>query len=260
MKKLSKELLVLAGLIAAFMISENLLGRVLIHFSLISTATNQFDIHWDNLWLHSCWATVGLISTVCYAAWLLKLSPWKTLQFLGVKAFNYKQVLVGISAALPIVAVHWISIRFYSQPGVGLRSNWGPYLVYTVIGAGFFEELTFRGMFFQYFRKNHSFLVAATLSGVFWSLMHLYMSPQLGAIWVSMVLAFILAFPAAYLFEKGEMVVWGWMIVHLSVDSAQLFINPNGTSFSDQWILSLVALIVSVIITFPLSNWILKPL
>jgi len=89
--------------------------------------------------------------------------------------------------------------------------------------------------------------------------MHLYMSPQLGAIWASMVLAFVLAFPAAYLFEKGGMVVWGWMIVHLSVDAPQLFINPNGTSFSDQSILILAALIISVIITFPLANWILKP-
>jgi len=258
MKSLGKELLVLAGLIAAFMISENLLGKVLIHFSLISIATDQFDIHWNNFWLHSCWSTVGLISTICYVSWLLKLNPWKTIQFLGVKAFNSRQVLVGVLAAFPVLAVHWISLEFYSQPGVGLRSNWAPYLAYLIVGAGFFEELTFRGMFFQCFRKNHSFMTAATLSGIFWSLMHLYMSPQVGAIWISMVLAFVLAFPAAYLFEKGDMVVWGWMIVHLSIDSTQLFVNSNGSSFSDQWILGLVALIVSVIITFPLAKWILK--
>jgi membrane protease YdiL (CAAX protease family) len=187
------------------------------------------------------------------------MNPWKTIQFLGVKAFNPKQALVGVLAALPVLAVLWVSLRFYSQPGSGLRPNWAPYLAYLIVGAGLFEELTFRGMFFQYFRKKHSFMTAAAISGLFWSLMHLYMSPQLGAIWVSMVLAFVLAFPAAYLFEKGGMTVWGWMIVHLSVDATQLFINPDGGSFSDQWILSFGALIVSVIITFPLANWILKP-
>jgi membrane protease YdiL (CAAX protease family) len=153
MKNLGKELLVLAGLVAVFMILENGLGKVLYHFSLISIATDQFDIHWNNFWLHSCWSTMGLISTVCYASWLLKLNPWKTIQFLGVKAFNSKQALVGILTALPVLAAHWISLQFYS-PGVGLRSNWAPYLAYLIVSAGLFEELTFRGMIFSIFEKT----------------------------------------------------------------------------------------------------------
>ncbi len=254
-EKIGKEILVVLGLVVAIVISLFLLQKIFFHFSLMPT--DFLAMTWLNVLAMGLSYLTGVLVAAFYASWLFSLGAWQGIQFLGFKVPNWKQLLVGLLASLPMIFIDLIAV--HNQPGISLRSNWAPHFVFTLLGAVFFEESIFRGFLFQYFRKNHTFITAALGSSLLWSLMHLNMSSQFGEQWISMVLALLLGFPFAYLFEKGKNVIWGAMIVHLTVDSNQLFVNPDGT-FINTGIWGVVGLLIAVIVIFVFPKWILKDL
>ena len=108
-------------------------------------------------------------------------------------------------------------------------------------------------------KENYSFAISASTSGILWSLTHILNvlcgSQNWGSVTVSIVLAFILAFPSAYLFERGGNRIWGWWLVHFAFNS-QMLVNIGGNAEAGAVYVS-GGLFLSLIITFPLARWIL---
>lgn len=254
LKIIGKEILVVLGLIVAICIPAYLIGLLYSHYAL-SSSVDPFGTTWTGVCILQASTLVGVIVTALYASWLLSLKPWQGFEFMGFKKPDGKQTLVALLVSLP-TALN-IGYALHTSPGAALIQGWGPHLLFSFLGNGIVEEGVFRGFFFHYFRKNHSFWGAAFGSSLLWSLAHLSMSSVFGPFWISMILAFVLGFPFAYLFEKGKNVLWGCMLVHMVIDSSQLFKNPDGTGLN-LGNLQVVSLLLTIALIFILPRWVMK--
>lgn len=221
---------------------------------------------------------IGCVFLVCFIVKRMKSLTWvEGFKFLGFKRPNWRQIVIGFLFLLPIFVSRIFETRALLASGstVSLIYGWLPYSVCVFFRAGIFEESIFRGFIFQCLRPGRSFLSAAALSGILWSLYHL---GQLGysSVYsirdtvIFMFFPFVMAFPSAYLFERGENVIWGWMIVHLGWDAIEL-LNINDSPFYltslsrllgkterlkiDQMLVGGILLSLALII--PLVNWLL---
>lgn len=135
--------------------------------------------------------------------------------------------------------------------------------------AGFFEETFYRGFLFRMFRQDRSFISAAALSGLFWSFGHLVnyawsVSWNRQGLIVFLIVVFLQSISAAWLFERGGNVIWGWMAAHLGWDLSTSLFTPNSQYRDDdifragQFYLY-AAFISSGLVTWALSSWLLRP-
>ena len=87
---------------------------------------------------------------------------------------------------------------------------------------GVAEEALFRGYLFSRLRRNRSFWRASALASVSFVLVHLYLFVSLP--WpvalASVLLATIISFPLAHLFELGGNTIWPSALLHFTVQGA----------------------------------------
>lgn len=195
----------------------------------------HFGVHYGMYFdLLSTIFSMGLIVLTVFLMKRLKSLTWmESLQFLGYKKPNPRQILIGLLSLVPVVLAYffvyrsgWIIFGHFSSLNI----------IQTIIVAGFFEETFYRGFLFQLLRPGRSFISAATLSGILWSISHVAQYTvgsefHLGGVLASMVTALMFSIPAAFLFERGGNVIWGWMLSHVGFDiiiEAFTF-NPNHT-------------------------------
>jgi membrane protease YdiL (CAAX protease family) len=149
-------------------------------------------------------------------------------QRLGISRTNPTQLVVAIVAAAPLAAAYVI---LFGPLGVSARlvEHWPLQLFKLVVAQGIAEEVIFRGFVFRRLRPGRSFGHAATLSAAVFSLVHLCnlvngLTPTvLFRIGVSLVFAVVLTYPASYLFERGRGSIWGFGVLHVAIDSIDLF-------------------------------------
>jgi membrane protease YdiL (CAAX protease family) len=88
--------------------------------------------------------------------------------------------------------------------------------------AGIAEETVFRGFLFRHLRETRPFWPAALLSTLPFALVHIpiFFTQPLAVALASTLLALVIAFPLAFLFEAGGSTIWGAAIVHFVVQGS----------------------------------------
>jgi membrane protease YdiL (CAAX protease family) len=86
---------------------------------------------------------------------------------------------------------------------------------------GIAEETAFRGFLFHHLREHRSFIKAAWLSVLFFSFAHIPIILSQGILigGTATLLAIVISFPFAFLFEKGKNTIWAPAIIHFAVDT-----------------------------------------
>jgi membrane protease YdiL (CAAX protease family) len=99
-------------------------------------------------------------------------------------------------------------------------------LIGVVLVNGIAEEVIHRGLVFGHLRSERSFGRAALLSALLFAAQHLYLGFSVGwtAGLASVLLAFLLSFPMAYLFEKGGNSLGGPAILHTSSNAPMIIL------------------------------------
>jgi membrane protease YdiL (CAAX protease family) len=149
--------------------------------------------------------------------------------------------VLGIAAILSVLMVAFIPL-YGSITGtvIPLQQNWSWILLGVITGVGITEETLFRGFVFNYLREGRTFWRAATVSIIFFGVMHLLL-----LLWLplpiaiaAILLAIIAAYPTAYLFENGNRTIWPSALMHSAALATNLFVIPESmtVSFSLVWI------------------------
>ena len=149
-------------------------------------------------------------------------------QSLGLRPAGYRNLLLGIVAGTPILIAYYVifgilGVNHSTVPLVGLV------VLKFFIAQGVAEEVIFRGFVFRRLRAGRTFLRSATLSAMVFALVHLSnflngltMHVAIGVI-ISVLFAFVLAYPAALLFERSGRTIWPFAITHVMIDSVNWF-------------------------------------
>lgn len=218
-----------------------------------------------------CFLNSLTVILICYCVKRLKSLSWlKTIQFLGFKSINFRQILAGFLILIPVFVGNFLSYQGYQKEGVLLqvRHDWMMhFFLIFVIGAGILEEVFFRGFLFQCLRPGRSFLEASILSAGFWSISHLlvllpFNTPihlSFRELLIFLPIVFVDGIRGAYLFERGGNIIWGFMLVHVGIDLDSV-INTQGGDFYVSDLpedFHLAGWILSVALTIPIVRWLL---
>ncbi len=180
-------------------------------------------------------AVLGLCAALMVERRMSNTSVRESLRNLGFGLAPRSAIAVALLSALPIVGFY--VIRFGWQ-GVPVRTVDGlPLQVGKfVLAQGVFEQVLFQGVLFRRLRVGRSFFSAATISAAVFSLSHLanlvhgLTVAVLVRVGISLVFAAVLAYPAAYLFERGRNTIWAFGLLHLAIDSVDWFVGIAGST------------------------------
>lgn len=132
-------------------------------------------------------------------------------------------LIVVLLASLPMWAFLPL-IAWSNGTAVRLQPEWLPLLIGVVLVNGVTEEAIHRGFVFGHLRHGRSFLAAATLSAALFAAQHLYVIVTTG--WTiglaSVLLAALLSYPFAFVFERGGNSIAGPAILHTSANAPVL--------------------------------------
>jgi membrane protease YdiL (CAAX protease family) len=171
------------------------------------------------------WAGVG----ICAAEYLLfGRGLGRIVTAMGLVAPRVRSVVVALLVSLPM----WLYLPIYglaTGTQIGLNADWIAILVGVILVNGLAEELIHRAYVFGHLRSDHAFLVAAGFSAAIFGAQHLYLLFSMGLMAgsASVVLALLLAFPAAFIYERGGSSLAGPAILHTSSNAPMmLFVTP----------------------------------
>jgi membrane protease YdiL (CAAX protease family) len=146
----------------------------------------------------------------------------------GLRPADRRSLLAGLLAGLPLLVGYGVIFT-----GLDVEATTVPYVGLVIakfaIAQGIAEEVVFRGFVFARLRAGRSFLRAATLSAVVFSLVHLsnflngFSADVIISVMASTLFAFVLAYPAALLFERAGNTIWPFAITHFLIDSVNWF-------------------------------------
>jgi membrane protease YdiL (CAAX protease family) len=134
----------------------------------------------------------------------------------GVRA-GRSTLRVAVLASLPM----WVFLPVFAwakEIAVNLRPDFLSLFLGVLLVNGITEEVIHRGFVFGHLRRTRSFAAAATVSAALFAAQHLYIIVTTG--WTiglaSVVLAALLAYPLAFVFERGGNSIVGPAILHTS--------------------------------------------
>ena len=149
----------------------------------------------------------------------------ESLRALGFVRARMSTVVVALLVTLPMWAFLPLFARF-TGIGVTLRPGWIQLLVGVVLVNGITEEAIHRGFVFGHLCRGRTFMTAATISATLFAAQHLYiiatMGPTVGL--ASVMLALLLAFPMAFVFERGGNSIVGPAILHTSSNAPAIML------------------------------------
>ena len=202
------------------------------------------------------WAVVGT-----FGAEYLLFGPdaRRSIAAMGLTPPRWRAVVVATIVSLPM----WIGLPLYgSATGMPIQLNpgWLSILLGVILVNGLAEEVVHRAFVFGHLRRERSFASAAGVSATIFATQHLYLTVTLGAVagGASIVLAFLLAFPLAFIYERGGNSLAGPAIVHTSANAPMmLFATPV---VATQVILPYMAIVLcSIYLTFAFHRWLEDP-
>ena len=161
---------------------------------------------------------------------------------LGLGLPRAKGLLVVVGLGVLLFLVVWL---FAQATGASLRlfPSWISLVPGLFMQAGVAEELLFRGYLFNHLRRGRSFWRAATISMVPFVGVHLFLfltMPWPVAL-AAVLLAVVLSFPLAHLFEMGGATIWAPALLHFIIQGTVKVIVVSGdasTLFPLAWMLA----------------------
>ena len=187
-------------------------------------------------------AVVVLATSASRSGWSAGLSEWRR-AISGWAPPATRGLLVAVATglllllALPVFAAATGS-RLTLTPG------WGWLVPGLFAQAGVAEEVLFRGYLFRHLRHDRSFARAAILATGPFAAGHLllFLSMPWPVALAAIVLAIVLSFPLAYLFELGGNTIWPPALVHFVVQGAIKVIGDPGELLPVTWMAASVVL------------------
>lgn len=141
-----------------------------------------------------------------------------------------------VAAALAVVPALLVIPAFEATTGVSavLRSDWVSLTPGLFAQAGVAEETLFRGFLYGHVRNGRSFWRAATLSAVPFVGVHLFLFFTLpwAVALASVMLAVVLSFPFAHLFELGGRTIWPSAVAHFVIQGTIKIVEVPETTRS----------------------------
>lgn len=146
---------------------------------------------------------------------------------LGIPAARGLRTAAALGLLLLLVVPAFARVTGASvEPSPG-----GAWLIPGLFGqAGVAEEVLFRGYLFRHIRKGRPFWRAAFLSAVPFVAVHLllFLTLPWAVALAAVLLATLLSFPLAYLFELGGDTIWAPALVHFVIQGAIKVIVVGG--------------------------------
>jgi membrane protease YdiL (CAAX protease family) len=136
-------------------------------------------------------------------------------------------------AALFVSLPMWTFLPLFAwAKGIAMdvRPEWAHLLLGVVLVNGITEEVIHRGFVFGNLRRERPFAAAASISAAVFTAQHVYLIATMG--WTvgvaSVLLAALLSFPLAFIFERGGNSIGGPAILHTSSNApAIVFALPE---------------------------------
>jgi membrane protease YdiL (CAAX protease family) len=192
---------------------------------------------------------------------LIFRSSWReTARFVGFVPARAGAVLVALLVSLPM----WLFLPLLAwRAGVpiALQPNWLALLIGVVLVNGITEEVIHRGFVFGHLRRQRSFAAAATLSALLFAAQHLYLVFSIGwtAGLASVLLAALLAFPLAYLFERGGNSLGGPAILHTGSNAPAIILALPPSFLATALIPHMAVVLISMYLVFVLQRLLVDP-
>ena len=182
--------------------------------------------------------TLVVAATAAAERFLLGQHRGAAVRHLGLGRPRVKGIVVagGVAVLLLIVALLFVRARELtpaSYPG------WVSLLPGLFAQAGIAEEVLFRGYLFGHIRVGRTFWRAAAASMLPFVSVHLvlFLSMPWPIALASVLLAVVISFPLAYLFELGGDTIWAPALLHFVIQATvKIVVFPHGAeSFALAW-------------------------
>jgi membrane protease YdiL (CAAX protease family) len=174
---------------------------------------------------------------------------------LGFRRARTSTVVLTLLASMPM----WLFLPILAWAkgvDVGLRSDWLTLLGGVVLVNGVTEEAIHRGFAFGRLRQGRSFAAAATLSAVLFGAQHFYVmattGPTVGL--ASVLLAVLLTYPMALMFERGGNSIVGPAVLHTSANAPVSVFEMPQDFIATALVPHMVIVLVSLYLVF-LRRW-----
>lgn len=198
----------------------------------------------------------GVGATWVAERWLFRVSWREAGHTLGFTPTRRAVVVVALLVSLPM----WLFLPIFAWLNgvtIGLQPNWLSLLLGVVLVNGLTEEVIHRGFVFGHLRREYRFAVAATFSALLFAAQHLYLVFSIGwtAGLASVVLAALLAYPMAYLFERGGYSIGGPAILHTSSNAPMVILAMPPDFTATALIPHMGVVLVSLYLVFALRRY-----
>ncbi len=174
---------------------------------------------------------------------------------LGVVAPHWRAVIVALVVSIPMWLFPWLYGAF-TGASIGLAPNWATVLLGVILVNGIAEEVIHRAFIFGHLRQQRSFIQAASISAAIFALQHVYLVFTIGAVGGAgaILLALLLAFPLAFIYEAGGRSLVGPAILHTS-SNAPIMLFATGESATALLLPHMAAVLASIYASFAFGRW-----
>jgi membrane protease YdiL (CAAX protease family) len=152
---------------------------------------------------------------------------------LGLGRPQAKGLLVAAGAGLMLVSIVPVFVSV-TGASAALVTGWASLIPGLFAQAGIAEETLFRGYLFGHLRPGRSFWRAAAVSMLPFVAVHLFLFVTMP--WpiatASLLLAVVISFPLAHLFELGGATIWAPALLHFVVQGTVKIVVMSGVSAS----------------------------
>ena len=202
---------------------------------------------------------VGILVVAATAAvdWLLlRRRSGRAVWPLGLARPRIKGIGVAGAIAFLLLGVAFLFVRTRGL-APALYPGWLPLLPGLFAQAGIAEEVLFRGYLFAHVRVGRTFWRAAAVSMLPFVAVHLvlFVTMPWPIALASVLLAIVISFPLAYLFELGGHTIWAPALVHFVIQATVkvMVFREGSEAFALAW-MAASAIVPLLVFLVPASN------